>query len=216
MKLYLGITDTTKDTFLNQQIALISDTIEAYCSRKFASTQYIQTFYREELEDLGLTVNEVVCYHFPLISVDNIITKQLDTDVGEAVTDYRIHKPSAKIIKKRFLTSYTLPLFYYGNNILEVTYTAGYATIPATVTQVVYDLVKERFNKMTNGIDLNFGSDVQSIAIPGVINIQYDFKLQNNKRDSAFGVILGNSANVLDFYRSERAVVGSLRLAYVE
>ena len=211
MKIYLGISpsDTTWDVFLTTQLTLISQTVEAYCNRQFAATDYIQTFYREDLIYHERVLDEVTCYQFPIISVSSVKTKENTSDMGEVVTDYRIHKPTAKIIKNRYSG------WIFGcSEILEVAYRAGFEVIPAPVQQVVYSLVQERYNKSKSGIDLNFGSDVQSIAIPGVINIQYDFSLQNNNRESAFGTILGSNANVLDYFRSERAIIGDVRLAY--
>jgi len=76
-------------------------------------------------------------------------------------------------------------------------------------------LVKERYNKHTSGIDLDFGSDIQSISIPGTISVAYDYSLQNNERKTAFGAILGNYVNTLDYFRSERPLIGSVRLEYV-
>lgn len=214
MKIYLGIdpSDTTYDVFLTSQITLVSQTIEAYCNRKFEATDYIQTFYREDQIVSDRVLDEVTCFQFPIITVASVISKENDADAGDPVTDYRIHKPTAKVIKNR----YSGWLRTGCSNILEVTYRAGFEVIPAPVLEVVYSVVQERYNKKKSGIDLNFGSDVQSIAIPGVINIQYDFSLQNNQRDSAFGSILGSNANVLDYFRSERAVIGDIRLAYNE
>jgi hypothetical protein len=213
MKTYLGIDllDLTYDTFLTQQITLVSDTIEAYCQRKFELLDYVQTMYEEDFKEKGRAVKDVTLYHFPTTAITSIVEKDLITDTGTAITEYRVHNPTAKLI------SNPGPNYFFSvGKILEVEYTAGYASIPTPITQVVYNVVQENYNKKINGIDLNFGSDVQSIAIPGVINIQYDFSLQNNDRKTPFGTILGNNLNILDSYRSERAVIGSIRLAYTE
>lgn len=210
MKTYLGEATTDYDAFLTQQITVVSEAIEAYCQRRFEQTDYTQTFYKEDVIANRAVIDEVTCYHFPITAVTSVLSKDAVGDAGTAVEDYRYHSATGKIIKKRYTGT------FFDRDILEVTYTAGYATIPAPVTQVVYGLVQERYNKKKNGIDLNFGSDVQAIAIPGVINIQYDFTLQNNERKNSFGMILGSYTNILDFYRSERAVIGDIRLAYVE
>lgn len=212
MKIYLGVSDTSYDTFLTNQIAIISETVEAYCRRKFTNTAFVETFYCEDLRERGKVLDEITCFNYPIISITSVVEKVDDTDTGTAITDYRVHKPSAKLLKRG---QYCGNFFTIGN-ILEVTYNAGYTTVPAPVAGVVYQLVQERYNKKINGIDLNFGPDIQAIAIPGVLNIQYDFSLQNNERTATFGTILGSTANVLDFYRSERAVIGAVRLAYVQ
>ena len=74
----------------------------------------------------------------------------------------------------------------------------------------------ERYNKKSSGVDLNFGSDVQRVSIPGAISIDFDYSLSNNERKSAYGVILGSNSNILDDWRSERSVIGSGKLEYVE
>jgi len=85
-----------------------------------------------------------------------------------------------------------------------------------SVRSVVYSLVEERYNKKLNGVNLNFGSDIQSVSIAGTISVQFDYSLESNTRKIGMGTILGNYVNVLDKYRSERVISGSGRLAYVE
>jgi hypothetical protein len=201
MKNYLGIPliDTTYDTFLTEQLQLMSDTVEEYCNRKFETATYLQTFYREDFgtgEDKSLMLAQ-----YPLKSVTTI-----EAD-GEAVTEYRAHLKSATLGKAIG--------FFQGADIVEVEYEAGYDVIPTPITSSIKSLVQERYNKKTSGVDLNFGSDVQSISIPGTVSVQFDYTLEANSRSRGFGVILGNYINVFDKYRSERTL-GQGKLEYVE
>lgn len=200
VKSRLGITGTEYDTFLTNQIQLISDTIEAYCRRKFNAANWVQTFYREDLAHL----KQLELYHFPIISLDDL---SID---GEEIDEesLRIHKPTARV--KR-VDGGTL----YGEEIVAE-YRAGYEQVPTPILSVLDSLVGERLNKKKSGIDLSFGSDIQRISIPGTIGLDFDYSLANNDRKSAYGVILGNYVNVLDDWRSERAVIGSGRIEYVE
>lgn len=211
MKIYLGIplVDTTYDVFLTQQIQTISEAIENYCGRKFESTTYTQLFYKDDYIKRDLPRDTLIMYHFPLISVNSVKSKQLESDVGEDITNYRTHKPTAKITNKDYFDMFCF------SEIVEVNYTAGFATIPFVIQNAVYSLVQERYNKKINGVDLNFGSDVQSISIPGTISIAYDYSLNDNERKSAFGAILGKYINTLDFYRSERTLIGKIEDAYL-
>jgi len=93
---------------------------------------------------------------------------------------------------------------------------AGYATIPTIILTVLDSLVQERYNKKVAGVDLNFGSDVQRVSIPGTISIDFDYSLSNNERKSSYGSIIGSYANILDDWRSERSVVGNSTLQFVE
>lgn len=200
VKARLGITGTSDDTFLTQQIELISETIEAYCRRKFLTADWTQTFYRGDYEMCKM----LELYHFPVQEISSILEDGVELDEDE----WRLHKPTGRIIR-------TSGEFFWPEETV-VNYTAGLETTPRPVLSVLDSLVQERHNKKTSGVNLNFGSDVQRISIPGAISIDFDYSLNNNERKSAFGVILGNNLNILDDYRSERALLGSGRLEYVE
>lgn len=201
VKSRLGITTSDYDTFLTQQIELVSDVIEAYCRRKFLLADYEQKFYQED--HAPSRVMEL--YHFP---ADEISSIEVDGVVVDPTT-YRLHNPTSRVV------SIDGGPFFLGEETV-VTYSAGYATCPRPVLSVLDTIVGERYNKKLNGVDLNFGSDVQRISIPGAISIDFDYTLQNNERKSAYGSILGSQVNILDDWRSERAVIGSGKLEYVE
>lgn len=200
MKTYLGLdpdVETADDDFLTQQIELISQAIEAYCRRSFLTATYEQTFYSDDY----CVSKELQTFQFPVQEVASV-----EQD-GVAVTDFRLHKPTGILTRKGG--------FFYGLETV-VTYTAGYDEVPAPVTNAVYSLVEERYNKKKSGVNLNFGSDVQRISIPGTISVDFDYSLSNNDRSNSFGLILGPHLNSLDYYRSERAIVGQSKLEYVE
>lgn len=203
VKSRLGITTSDYDTFLTQQITLISDVIEAYCRRKFNSTAWIQTFYKQEITN----VKSLELYHYPLITLTSITIDDVALTVDE-LNDVVIHKPTSKL--RRGDGSWI-----YGKEVV-VEYTAGYASIPTPIISVLDSLVQERYNKKISGVDLNFGSDVQRVSIPGTISIDFDYSLSNNERKSSYGTILGSYVNILDDWRSERSVVGSCKLEFVE
>lgn len=204
MKAYLGVapTDTQWDTFLQMQLNVVESAVENYCRRKFEAADYRQTYPKNEYD----YQSPVELMFYPVSAITTF--KLGDQDL----TQYRLSKKYGTISR-----SYEDPPFF-GCEDTVVEYTAGYdyADIPADVKNVVYCLVEERFNKKKAGIDLNFGSDVQRISIPGAISIDFDYTLSNNDRKSAFGVILGNHVNILDFWRSERAVLGPAKIEYVE
>lgn len=201
VKTRLGITGSAYDTFLTEKITLVSDVIEAYCRRKFLTADYIQTFYRDENQKN----KKIELYHFPVTAVASIEEdgEVLDTDY------YRLHSPTG------WVRGVDGKYFFCAEETV-VEYTAGYATCPTPVLFVLDNIVGEYYNKKVAGVELNFGSDVQRISIPGAISIDFDYSLSNNERKAAYGTILGNNANILDDWRSERAVVGSDKLEYVE
>jgi hypothetical protein len=201
MKAYLGITDSSQDAFLTEQLTFINEAVESYCARKFDLATYTQKFH---YDDYRKSIKSLELYHYPLVSVTEI----KEDDVVQDLADYRVHNPTGKI------TANT-GFFSSCQSIVEVTYQAGYSTIPATIKNVVYSVVEERYNRKQAGISLNFGADVQRIALSGVMSIDFDYSLMSNERKSAFGTILGNWLNVLDAYRSERIIIGSGVVTYV-
>jgi len=201
VKARLGITTGDYDSFLTQQIQLISQVIERYCRRKFLAATYIQTFYYADYRPSSM----LELYHFPLIQV-------LDVDQGGQYLEeslYRAHKPTARLVRND-------GGHFFWTDPTTVTYRAGYETCPIPVLAVLDALVSERYNKKTAGVDLDFGANVQRISIPGAISLDFDYTLTSNERSSAYGTIIGNYANVLDDWRSERAVLGTSKLEYVE
>jgi len=186
--------DTTYDTFLTEQLQLLSDTVEGYCGRKFEAADYVQTYYSADYLESS---KYLLTYHYPIVTLTEI---KKDAEVFSTAT--RVHKPTGRI------TCDLDTLISSAYDEVEVTYRAGYesADMPKTVKSVILNLVEERYNKKNSGVGLNFGSDVQRISIPGAISIDFDYTLSSNERKSSYGVILGSQANVLDPYRSERTL----------
>lgn len=210
MKTHLGITDATYDTFLNTQLTEVSDIVENYCGRVFSEASYIQTFYRDDFDDQK--PRTIPLFHYPLTTLTYVKegseTSGVFTENTEITTDIRQQKPLGKI---------TLPEGFFGyDEVLQVSYDAGYATIPSAIQVAVKSIVEEKYNKYVSGVGLNFGSDVQSIAIPGTISVTFDYTLQQNQRSNAYGTVIGAYTNILDQWRSSRTVVGQGRITYVE
>jgi hypothetical protein len=198
IKTYLNIplSDTSKDIFLESELEVISQAIEGYCGRIFSEEFYTQTFYFDEFK---LLTDKLYLYHYPLLNVVQV------REGGEILdsSEYRARYNHGILVKPR-------GFFFHGQDV-EVDYEAGYPEIPAPILAVVRSLIEERYNKKELGIGVNFGSDIQQISIPGTIHVAFDYSLQANERKTAFGTLLGNHVNVLDFYRSERAISGEIK-----
>lgn len=186
-----GITD--HDTFLTNQLTYVQEIVENYCRRKFEAANYTQKFYPRQYYGLG--TSQLMLAMYPIISVTSV-TK--DSSLVDSA-DYHFHKPSGTLFWNSGLV---------GSDFTEIVYRAGFesADMPATLKNVIYSIVEERYNKKNTGVALNFGSDVQRISIPGAISIDFDYSLSNNDRSTPFGSVLGSQTNILDFYRSERAI----------
>ncbi len=209
MKTYLGETGTDYDTFLTQQILTVSEAIEGYCGRRFNSAAYTQTFYKDEM--VGEYLGKLVLFHYP-VTVLTSVTNITDTIVLDS-SEYRCQLDRGFL--KHLSDGRKISWFNDSAEALEVVYTAGYTTIPAVILSVVYSLVEAAYNKKKSGVSVDFGSDVQSISIPGTLTINFDYTLQANDRKSAYGMIIGNYGNVLDGFRSERTLLGNIEDYYV-
>lgn len=212
-KTYLGEGGTTYDTKLTQQLQMFSDAVEGYCGRVFEEKNWIQTWYRD---DYDFIPGRLPMYHYPVSEItyvrEAITLAEIAAATDIATTEYRLHSPTGFITRQRCFSFTELP-------VLQVKYKAGYAAnaIPTTVKQVIYNLIQESYNRIKAGVALNFGSDVQSIAIPGVISVQFDYTLSSNERTNTYGSILGSQLNILDLWRSERAIPTSgALLEYVD
>lgn len=201
-----GIDNTANDTFLTEQLNLIQEVIEGYCNRKFEEADYEQTFYRKDFEPEQR--RRILAHHYPITAIASFVELNTTTSEEIAVEDYRSHNSSGTLIAD------VCP-FFSNEDVMVLTYTAGYATIPYAIRSVVFNLVQERYNKKTSGIALNFGSDIQRISIPGTISVDFDYSLSSNERKSSYGAILGSQANIIDQYRSERTL-GLGKITFVE
>lgn len=224
MKTYLGIAlgDVTYDVFLTEQITLFSSTIENYCGRVFGQGSYVQTVYPSDyIDQLHKGIAKIFLYHFPLITMTSI--KEIEImDSGNlentltVSTDYRIQKEQGSIIKVEEGIEASWFRDLSTNSMIEVTFDAGYADIPIELKHVTYQLVEQAYNKKINNVSLSFGNDVQRVSIPGTISIDFDYSLQANERSAKFGMFIGNFSNILDYFRSERTLIGQVRNYYVD
>lgn len=201
VKSRLNITTDQYDTFLNQQIALASDTIETYLRRKILDANYTQHFYRTDYRPSLLL--QTFCY--PISEITSITEDGIVLDPA----NYRLHKPTGSILRLDHN-----PFFYAEETI--VAYSSGLESCPTPILSVLDSIVQERYNKMVSGVDLNYGADIAKISIPGALSIDFDTSSNTSGRDASFGTIIGSNANVLDPYRSDRAILGSSRLIYID
>lgn len=201
-----GIDNTANDVFLTEQLNLIQEVIEGYCNRKFEVTSYIQRYYAQDFE--AEQCRKLLSHHYPITAIASLVEYDSGSNTSVAFEDYRAHKPTGMIAAD-------VSAFFSNADQMVLSYTAGYATIPYAIRSVVFNLVQERYNKKTSGVNLNFGSDVQRISIPGTISVDFDYSLSSNERKSSYGSILGAQANIIDQYRSERTL-GMGRISFVE
>lgn len=216
MKAYLGIPELTTDydAFLTEQIILISSAVENYCGRKFTETSYTQTFHIEDIYSERIE-SALYLYHYPTTNITSVVESISGDDTTLGTSEYRSHAPTSALYRLLSGSKSTWLSGGDATSYVEVVFEAGYATIPPEIDSVVKSLVAERYAKKSSGVELGFGNDVQRVSIPGTISIDFDYSLQTNERKNAFGMLIGNYGNVLDFFRSERAIIGTIKENYV-
>lgn len=194
-KAYLGIPTLTTDydAWLLGEIAYISEAIEIYCKRRISLYEYTETIHMKLAQE-WMRFREFMLWQFPVTELVSIKVDGEDIDV--------ILHPESGILK-----DIKIPVWHNDGKIVVV-YKAGYATTPVIIQNVIYSIIQERYNKKKSGIDVNYGTDVQRISIPGTISIDYDYTLTNNDVNSNMGAILGNYRNLLGNYRSNRVIMG--------
>lgn len=207
LKDYVGESTNTYDDFLTDQIVLIQAAMEGYCGRKFDEASYTQVYYRDFITQAS--VPKIWTFHYPVSAIASITEDTLvDTD------DYLLKPNNGQI---RRMNDNSASVWFKDSKKITAIYTAGYATgaAPRDLQQVVYAIGSENYSKKVAGVNINFGSNIQRISIAGVMSIDFDYTLDSNNRMAAYGMILGDWANVLDSYRSERAVLGEIHENYV-
>ena len=215
IKTYLGETTIDYDTFLTERLNLYTSAINNYCGRVFEAGDYTQDFYRTNFEDDA----DIFLYQYPINSIATVKTVStllgVDTKTTLETYDYRSNNKIGKVLRIDGGVSRS----WFGdldlNSRIEVIYNAGYVTIPLEIQSVIKSLVEQDYNKKKSGVDINFGKDVQRMAIPGVLSLDFDYTLQQNERNVRFGMLLGDYVNILDFYRSERPLIGEIKENYV-
>lgn len=215
MKAYLDITDGSYDDFLTMQINIVSDAIEGYCGRKFTAADYTQTFYSRFFTKYKDPYN-LFLYHFPINSITSVTEIETDstgaTNETIVTSDNYLLKSNSGEIKKQTVQGY--PDYFFSEygypSKVQIVYNAGYTTIPYVIQDVVYNLVTERYNKKSSGVNVEMGTEVSKLNIPGVMGIEFDYSMKSENRKVAFGEILALYTNSLDHYRSERAVMGEI------
>lgn len=138
VKTYLGITDSNSDVVLTALIAGASMTMETYCNRVFEAATYTETRNGNGGYRLFLSTAPVTAV--ASVSVDGFAISPASGPVapGYLFDDLMIYLRGKS--------------FACGVQNVIVTYTAGFATIPADLTQACVELVAFKYAKR-NRID---------------------------------------------------------------
>lgn len=148
VKTHLGLDqdspeDTSQDSKLTALIGYVSATIEKYTGRKFESTSYTETFDGGE-ENLQLA-------NRPVIAVSSVTDLDPSPDEVQVTSTYRVDLTAGLVFKDDLGTDTSeIDRFYTSRNQIwgagrqrwQVSYTAGYTTIPDDVKLAALQLIE--------------------------------------------------------------------------
>ncbi len=158
VKTALGIVTASgeQDVFLNRMITLADETAREYTGRHFSSAQFVEIWYAPA---------KVTTREYPIISVDAVDADGTSITPGSLRLDAkrgRLWRPDGDAMD------------WLGTDKLTVTYTAGYATIPAPIQEWAFLLIdiKWRAWASTRGLESG-GTQVSAIKHPDGSGVNY-------------------------------------------
>lgn len=131
LKEYVGnIADDKDDALLTRLVNAASNVITSYCGRSFESTTYTSEMYD------GTGTSVLTLKNFPIISLASVLESgsSLTTGTDPATgVDVIIYADTGQLVRPYYRWLEWRAWY-------SVTYTAGYATVPASIVQACLDI----------------------------------------------------------------------------
>lgn len=185
---YTGVPTESEINAMSFYINVVSEAICNYTNRKFQSGEFIDEFY-----NVG-QVSSVHTGEFPITSLTSVI---LDDETLLLGIDYHCDKDSGIIYFDEGEAS---------GKRLVVHYTAGYATIPFSLQQIILDYLTYKYTPPSQVIvDENTAEgNIKTVQIEGVGAVTYESATSTTvgtaSASKAGGPLLGYNSAVLDPY----------------
>ena len=158
-KSYVGITSDNSDTIIDALIPKVSELVKTYCRRTFVD--YVNDAKVETIN--GGYGTRIFLKEYPILSVSSV---DYSSDYGQNYTSLVEFTDYALDIENGQLVELTGNGFLEAINGYQITYTAGYETIPADLKLAVMDL-------MTYYIKNDMS--VHSPKAPGTNSVQVEY-----------------------------------------
>jgi len=161
VKSYLGIsqTDSNEDDLITLLIGSTQALIETYCHRHFDVASYVS-----EQHNIN---HKIFPRESPIISVENIMR------LSDDCIDYRIYNSYIDLLDYKFMTMGNR-LKYCNNeeSYVEISYTAGYKTMPTDLSLAAIKLVALEYKDSTEDriglISRSEGAESESYVAKGI------------------------------------------------
>ena len=158
VKAYLGLSDDSDQSLIEDLIDRATDWIESYCDREFAADVEDRTEYRD-----GQGADWLLVKKPPIISVTSLTVDEDEIDAADVDTPsdsgYRLYETEGMI--------HCTSSFGDGRKNVKLIYKGGYATIPEDLVMACIKLVAGWYNYAKHGVD---GFESEKLG-------QYSYKL---------------------------------------
>lgn len=134
VKLWLNITSDTSDAILTKLIAGASSFIEGWLSRPLASAAYTERYN-------GTGAYAMLLNNYPITAVSSLVIDGATVPAAASSTGngYLFDTGGLYLVGPYCFTR--------GRQNITITYTAGYATIPANIQQACFELVSKKYKE---------------------------------------------------------------------
>lgn len=158
VKTALGIANASaeQDVFLSRMISLADETARDYCGRWFNSAQFVETWWAPR---------KVTTREYPIISID------LVTADGTTITPASLRIDARR---GRLWRPDGDAMDWQATDKLEVTYTAGYATIPAPIQEWCFLMIESKWRAWGSNRGLEpGGAQISAVKNPDGSSVSY-------------------------------------------
>lgn len=196
-KAHIDITHSNDDQFITDVINGMTAEVEKYCQRVLREATVTETFY-DPSADVSSSI--VTLQEYPVQSITSITTTLDSSDSLMDTGDYRVVKPTAKVILDSTSS-------WIGADTVTAVYVCGWSEVPADLYSVMLQLIQMRYSQ-GNNITGNRGP-VKFERVDGVSSVSYDTSgmVLTSSGGAKVDPILGQFSTNLDYYRSDRALV---------
>lgn len=135
VKAFLGITFTTDDALIQTLVSNASAFIGQYCNRRIMSASYTESYN-------GYGGDTLVPNNFPITQVASVMVDGVVIPAAGSPTQSGFVNDDKAI----YLRGYS---FNTGRKNVQVTYTAGFATVPPELAQACIEIIAVKYKRRT-------------------------------------------------------------------
>lgn len=158
LKIWLNISGNTEDSRLEAYINTISSAIEKYLKRTLKAGDYTEKYS-------GTDEQELILNNYPVNSVDSVAIDgiELNEEDYEFLSSGVLLKSDGWLISG--LGNYLSGKIDFPERNIEVTYNAGFETVPDDLKLVVYEAVSDLYFRKKSGGEVIQSKKVDDVSV---------------------------------------------------